>query len=289
MQPLTRTLAPALLLIGSALAPSETASARDGNRIELPRQNRGRIVALATSHGLATAIAFAQPTGDRIPTDAGDLTVHPINHGTFVMQWQGKTIYVDPVGGADRFVAFPAPDLILITDIHGDHLNAETVAAVATAKTKILAPAAVAEKLPAGERAQTTVLANSDQTELLCINVEAVPMYNLTPERQKFHTKGRGNGYVVTLGGLRVYVSGDTEDIPEMRKLKNIDVAFVCMNLPYTMDVKQAASAVLDFRPKIVYPFHYRGGGGRKSDVKLFEKLIGDDNGIEVRVRNWYP
>jgi L-ascorbate metabolism protein UlaG (beta-lactamase superfamily) len=289
MQPLSRSLAAALALIGAAIAPLETASADDGNGFQLLRHHSGRIIAQAPAGGVVTAIANAQPAGDRVPTNAGDLTVHPINHATLVMQWQGKTIYVDPVGGADRFGAFPDPDLILITDIHGDHLNVETVAAVAAAKTKILAPAAVAEKLPASHRAQTTVLANGDQTELLRIKVEAVPMYNLTPERQKFHTKGRGNGYVVTLGGLRVYVSGDTEDIPEMRKLKNIDVAFVCMNLPYTMDVKQAASAVLDFRPKIVYPFHYRGGGGRKSDVKLFEKLIGDDSGIEVRVRNWYP
>ncbi len=113
-------------------------------------------------------------------------------------------------------------------------------------------------------------------------------MYNLTKERLRFHTKGRGNGYVVTLGGKRFYVSGDTEDVPEMRSLKDIEVAFVCMNLPYTMDVKQAARGVLIFRPRIVYPYHYRGQGGTRSDLEMFRALIGDDQPIEVRLRDWY-
>jgi len=108
-------------------------------------------------------------------------------------------------------------------------------------------------------------------------------MYNLTADRLKYHNKGRGNGYVVTVGGKRIYISGDTEDIPEMRALKNIDVAFVCMNLPYTMTEEQAASAVREFKPKIVYPFHYRG-----SDVEKFKKLVGEDSGVEVRLRDWY-
>jgi L-ascorbate metabolism protein UlaG (beta-lactamase superfamily) len=109
-------------------------------------------------------------------------------------------------------------------------------------------------------------------------------MYNLTAERLKFHTKGRGNGYVVTLGGKRIYLSGDTEDIPEMLALKNIDVAFVCMNLPYTMTVEQAARAVRAFRPRVVYPYHYRG-----SDLNKFKELVGTDAGVEVRLREWYP
>ena len=108
-------------------------------------------------------------------------------------------------------------------------------------------------------------------------------MYNLTADRLKYHNKGRGNGYVFTVGGKRIYISGDTEDIPEMRALKNIDVAFVCMNLPYTMTEEQAASAVREFKPKIVYPYHYRG-----SDVEKFKKLVGEDSGVEVRLRDWY-
>ncbi len=108
-------------------------------------------------------------------------------------------------------------------------------------------------------------------------------MYNLTADRLKFHDKGRGNGYVLTLGGKRVYLSGDTEDILEMRALKNIDVAFVCMNLPYTMTVDQAASAVREFKPKIVYPYHYRG-----SDLEKFKTAVGSDLGVDVRIRDWY-
>ena len=109
-------------------------------------------------------------------------------------------------------------------------------------------------------------------------------MYNLTAERKNFHTKGRGNGYVLTIGGKRIYISGDTEDIPEMRTLKNIDVAFVCMNLPFTMEVEKAADAVKEFKPKIVYPYHYRG-----SDLQKFKTLVNETPGIEVRLREWYP
>jgi L-ascorbate metabolism protein UlaG (beta-lactamase superfamily) len=229
----------------------------------------------------------AELTGDRIATDDGALVIHPIGHATFVMGWKDKGIYVDPVGGAGAFEGLPRPNLILITDIHGDHLNADTVQAVRTDATAIIAPAAVAEKLPEALRKATTVLANGKKTEAAGIEVEAIPMYNLTKERLKFHTKGRGNGYVVTLGGKRVYISGDTEDIPEMRKLKNIDAAFVCMNLPYTMSVDRAADAVLEFQPKIVYPYHYRGQGGF-SDVKEFQRLVGKNKDIEVRLLQWY-
>ena len=218
--------------------------------------------------------------GDKIATRDGDLVVHPINHATFAMAWKDKTIYVDPVGGGKRFDGLPKPDLILVTDIHGDHLDAGTLEAIGGSAT-IVAPAAVAEKLP--EKLQTTVLANGESKSVAGISVEAVPMYNLTADRLKFHNKGRGNGYVVTLGGKRVYISGDTEDIPEMRALKNIDVAFVCMNLPYTMTIEQAAGAVREFKPKIVYPYHYRG-----SDTEKFKQLVGSDGGVEVRLRDWY-
>ena len=218
--------------------------------------------------------------GDKIATRDGDLVVHPINHATFAMAWKDKTIYVDPVGGGKRFDGLPKPDLILVTDIHGDHLDAGTLEAIGGSAT-IVAPAAVAEKLP--EKLQTTVLANGETKSVAGVSIEAVPMYNLTADRLKFHTKGRGNGYVVVLGGKRVYISGDTEDIPEMRALKNIDMAFVCMNLPYTMTVEQAAGAVREFKPKIVYPYHYRG-----SDTEKFKQLVGNDSGVEVRLRDWY-
>jgi len=221
--------------------------------------------------------------GDRIETRQGDLVLHPINHATLALGWNGITVYVDPVGGAAPFAGLPGPDLILITDIHGDHLNAETLQAVAGSETALVAPSAVVDKLPASLKDHAKTLDAGNQTSFRSIQIEAVPAYNLTPERQRFHSKGRGVGFVLTLGGKRVYLSGDTEDIPEMRSLKNIDVAFVCMNLPYTMTVKQAADAVRAFKPRIVYPYHCRN-----SDLEDFKKRVGADAGVEVRIRDWY-
>jgi L-ascorbate metabolism protein UlaG (beta-lactamase superfamily) len=222
-------------------------------------------------------------TGDHIATDAGDLIIHPIAHATFYMGWDGKTILVDPVGGAEPFEGLPSPDLILLTDIHGDHLDNPTLEAVVGADTVIVAPAAVVAQLPEGLAAQARTLDNGAELSLLNVGIEAIPMYNLTEDRLQFHDKGRGNGYVVTVGGKRIYISGDTEDILEMRALQNIDVAFVCFNLPYTMTEEQAASAVREFAPGIVYPYHYMG-----SDTEAFAALVAEADGIEVRNRAWY-
>ncbi|HVV73757.1 MAG TPA: MBL fold metallo-hydrolase [Verrucomicrobiae bacterium] len=237
------------------------------------------LLALAPSSGPADD----PPSPNSISTEDGALKIVPINHATLALQWKGKTILVDPVGGAKVFRELPKPDLILVTDIHGDHLNKETLADLTAPETKLVCPAAVADQLTSDLRKHAIVLANGQATEPLGIKVEAIPMYNLTSERLKFHTKGRGNGYVVTIGGKRLYLSGDTEDIPEMLALKNIDVAFVCMNLPYTMTVEQAARAVRAFKPKVVYPYHYRG-----SDLNKFKELVGTDGGVEVRLRDWY-
>ena len=133
------------------------------------------------------------------------------------------------------------------------------------------------------------VLANGEKTEAEGIAVEAVPAYNTTPGKEKFHPKGRDNGYVLTMGGKRVYIAGDTEDTAEMRALKGIDVAFLPMNLPYTMSVEKAADAIRQFKPKIVYPYHYRSGDGTKADLEELKKLVGKDSGVEIRVRDWYP
>jgi L-ascorbate metabolism protein UlaG (beta-lactamase superfamily) len=219
---------------------------------------------------------------DTVPTQDGDLKIYPINHATLALQWKGKTIYVDPVGGAKAFEGLPAPDLILVCHIHGDHFDKATLSAVA-GKAVFAAPATVAEQMPADLRPRTTVLTNGQRAEIAGIPVEAIPAYNTTQARLNNHPKGRDNGYVLTLGGKRIYISGDTEDIPEMLALKNIDVAFLCMNLPYTMDVTQAAKAVRAFKPRIVYPYHSRG-----SDLEEFKKQVGTDAGVEVRVRDWY-
>ena len=243
------------------------------------------LAALALLLGPTGPSAFAADklTGDVVPAADGELIIHPVNHATFVMGWNDQVIYVDPVGGGKRFDGLPRPGLILLTHEHGDHLSAETLLAVAGEKTVLVAPPSVAKRLPEKLRAQTVVLTNGETKSVAGISIEAVPMYNTTPEHLKFHPKGIGNGYIVTLGGKRVYISGDTEDIPEMRALKNIDVAFICMNQPYTMTEEQAASAVRAFKPKVVYPYHSRG-----SDLEKFKNLVDADSGVEVRLRNWY-
>ena len=238
------------------------------------------VLTLAAVALLAPGVS-AQMMGDHIATNGDDLIIHPVNHASFVMTWGPHPIYVDPVGGAEMYDGLPRPHIILVTDIHGDHLNAETLTALATGPARIIAPPAVAEQLPEELQSRTTVIANGEHTDFMGMSFEAIPMYNTTQDRLQYHTKGRGNGYVATIGGKRIYISGDTEDIPEMRALQNIDVAFICFNLPYTMTEEQAASAVRAFHPTVVYPYHYRG-----SDVDKFTQLVG--NASEVRVGAWY-
>lgn len=177
----------------------------------------------------------------------------------------------------------------MITDIHGDHLNEATLNALNTANATLIVPQAVMYQLPEGMKSKTQVIGNGESTMAQGVNISAIPMYNLPEDETSRHTKGRGNGYILTMGGKKVYFSGDTEDIPEMRALTGIDVAFVCMNLPYTMDINQAADAVLDFKPAMIYPYHYRGTDGL-ADVAEFKKMVNDGNSqIEVRLKNWYP
>lgn len=226
------------------------------------------------------------PTADVEKVRGGDLTIQPITHATLVLTYQKKNIYIDPTGGVDAFKGLSAPDIILVTDIHGDHFDPKTIQAINTAKATMVVPQAVADKFPAEmDKQKVVILKNGENKTIEGISISAIPMYNLPEAPDAFHTKGRGNGYVLNIGGKNIYISGDTEDIPEMRSLKNIDIAFVCMNLPYTMDVNQAAQAVLAFKPKVVYPYHYRG-----QDVNTFKTLVNNgDKSIEVRLRNWYP
>lgn len=236
-----------------------------------------------------TFICFNLFGQDVIETDKGDLKIHPIVHGTLAIEFNGLTIYVDPYGGAEGFKSLDDADLILITDIHGDHLNKETLTALNTSSSHFIVPEAVAKQMEGIDNAEIEILNNDKSTSFNGINIKALPMYNLPVDAETRHTKGRGNGYLLSFANKTIYISGDTEDIPEMRALKNIDVAFVCMNLPYTMSVDKAADAVLDFKPAIVYPFHFRGQGGL-ADVEKFKSLVNDKNNkIEVRLRNWYP
>ena len=237
----------------------------------------------------ATICLAQRPDPDIIKTKKSDLDIQPILHGTLVLQFDGKTIYVDPYGGAKAFANIKNPDLILITDIHGDHLNTNTLNSLNISSTvTFIVPQAVADKLPEEYHTNLKILKNNRSLKQFGIKIKAIPMYNLPEADDAKHAKGRGNGYILTMGGKNIYISGDTEDIKEMRALKNIDIAFICMNLPYTMNIEQAASAVLEFKPQIVYPYHYRGKPDM-SDTAQFKNLVNTINpNIEVRLRNWY-
>ncbi|MGQ9592467.1 MAG: MBL fold metallo-hydrolase [Planctomycetota bacterium] len=226
---------------------------------------------------------------DGIPTSRGELTVVPIEHASLVLLWDGKAIYVDPVGTAAQFAGLPPADLVLVTHDHSDHLDATSLKALVREGTPFVVPQAVATALAGSgvlEAAEETILANGETTRAAGVGIEAVPMYNITPERLRYHPKGRGNGYVLDCDGARVYISGDTEDTPEMRALREIDLAFICMNLPPTMTGEQAASAVLEFRPKVVYPYHYR----KQEHPQVFRSIVeAATDEVEVRLRDWYP
>lgn len=241
---------------------------------------RTRLVTAAFVALAATVAAQSSlPAADKLAATGGDVTIQPLNHATLQLTWNNHVILIDPTGQAN-YTGLAAPDIILVTDIHGDHLDPAAIAKVRKASTKIVAPAAAAAKLES-----PVVIANGETKTVDTISIEAVPMYNLTrgpAAGQLFHDKGRGNGYVITLGGKRFYIAGDTEGVPEMRALKNIDVAFVPMNLPYTMTEAEAADAVNAFAPKVVYPYHYRG-----SDPAKFAAAVTKGK-IEVRLRDWY-
>ncbi|TVZ28020.1 L-ascorbate metabolism protein UlaG (beta-lactamase superfamily) [Gillisia sp. Hel_I_86] len=233
-----------------------------------------------------------EPTAEVDPEmETSDLALEivPISHATAVIKWGEVVIYTDPVGGADIFKGKDAPSFVLVTDIHGDHMDAKTLETLKLGATKVIVPQAVKDKLPKEMEANLVVMNNGDTQEIMGFSIKAVPMYNLPEAEDAKHTKGRGNGYIVEKDGQRLYISGDTEDIPEMRALENIDVALVCMNLPYTMTVEDAADGVLAFAPKKVYPYHYRGKDGL-SDVSKFKELVNKGNKeIEVVQLNWYP
>ncbi len=237
----------------------------------------------------ALAMNAQSSTLDIVQTTAGPLTIQPIEHASLVLTVHGITIYADPTG-PDKYKGMAAPNIILITDIHGDHFDAKSIDALKTPATILIVPQAVADKLPEADKNNNLViLKNGASTTQSGISIAAIPMYNLPESATAMHTKGRGNGYIINTGGKHIYISGDTQGIPEMRALKNVDIAFVCMNLPYTMDIKEAADAVLEFKPAIVYPYHYRGQNGF-SDVNAFKALVEAGNKkIEVRLKNWYP
>jgi L-ascorbate metabolism protein UlaG (beta-lactamase superfamily) len=241
-----------------------------------------RPLALFLLCGIVYFSVQAQPARQTqtFETSAGVVKITPIYHASLLIQVAGENIYVDPAKPAN-FSGLPPADLILITHIHGDHMDPNSISQISKAGTEIFAPPAVVETVTSAHP-----ISNGDTKTWDGWTIEAVPMYNIKRGPSPgtlYHPKGLGNGYVLTYGGERFYFSGDTENIPEMRALKNIDVAFVCMNLPYTMPPDEAAEAVKAFHPKIVIPYHYRG-----SDLSVFKNDL-QGTGIEVRLLDWYP
>jgi L-ascorbate metabolism protein UlaG (beta-lactamase superfamily) len=224
------------------------------------------------------AASAAPPAGaDVITTSQGDLAIHPVMHATLWMTFGGKTLVLDPWSKAGAKLDGVKADYVFLTDIHGDHFDPDGLAKVKQASTVLVGPKVLAEKVPG-----LVVMANGEKKDFGGFSVEAVPMYNLQrgPGPGKlFHDKGRGNGYVMTFGDKRVYVSGDTECVPEIKALPAIDVAFLCMNLPYTMPPSEAGECARAFKPKVLYPYHHRDSNPDE---------MGALPGTEVRKRAWY-
>lgn len=223
---------------------------------------------------------------DTLETSAGPVSITPIHHGTVAFAFKDKTIVVDPFSEAPSG-SLPKADLVLITDIHGDHYDPKAIELVRQDSTLFVVPKVVADKLAeAATKNAVETLANGAELTALDIRIRAVAMYNLErgPEAGKlFHDKGRGNGYVLGFGDKQVYLSGDTECTPEMKALTHIDLAFVCMNLPYTMPPSEAAACVTTFKPKVLIPYHYRG-----SDLSQLDGLLKAAPQVELRKRDFY-
>ena len=230
--------------------------------------------------GFMVALGAAAMAADTIPATGGNVVLTPMGHAHVQIEYAGKVIQIDPTGASNLATAKPA-DVVIVTDVHGDHMDPPSIDKVKKASTIYVAPKALEGKFPG----KTEIIANGETKTVDGISITAVPMYNLTrgpAAGQLFHDKGRGNGVILTLGGKRIYFAGDTECVPEIKALKNIDVAFVPMNLPYTMTAAETADAVKAFAPKIVYPYHSRG-----QDTAAFAAAL-KDTGIDVRLRDWY-
>ncbi|MEJ5258645.1 MAG: MBL fold metallo-hydrolase [Anaerohalosphaeraceae bacterium] len=215
---------------------------------------------------------------DVFPTDLGDLVITFIGHGTLMMTCGGKVIHIDPWTQLADYTKLPKADLILITHEHRDHLDAKAVELLGKDGTIVVITEKCRETVPNG-----LVMKNGDRKKLLDLDIEAVPAYNLVqkrPDGQPFHPKGQGSGYIITFGKTRVYIAGDTENIPEMQNLNDIAVAFLPMNLPYTMTPQMTAAAARMFRPKVLYPYHYG-----QTDPNELVRLLAEDKDIEVRIR----
>jgi L-ascorbate metabolism protein UlaG (beta-lactamase superfamily) len=215
---------------------------------------------------------------DIFKSTAGDIEITFVGHGSLIIKAAGQIIYIDPFGTLTEYSKLPKADLILVTHDHFDHLDIAAIDKIRTKNTKV-----VLTEIGAGKLSGGIVMKNGDTQTVTGVKIEAVPAYNLIHKRdtgQPFHPKGQGNGYVLTFGDKRIYVAGDTENTPEMKALKNIDIAFLPMNLPYTMAPEMVADAALAFKPRVLYPYHYG-----ETDTSRITALLGNNKDIEVRIR----
>jgi len=264
----------AMLLAASACSRTATVSPTTLPAPAVAGEGGDALIASARDDGRA-----APAGGDVLATSAGDVRIVPVYHGTLRLEIDGTTVWIDPWSQGD--LSGPEADYVLVTDVHPDHFDPAALESVRKDDTVVVAPAAVAEKVPGA-----VALANGESRAFGNLSVRAIPMYNLKrgPEEGKlYHDKGRGNGYLITIGDKVVYVSGDTECTEEMKALEDVDVAFVSMNLPYTMPPSEAAVCVRAFRPKVLYPYHYRG-----SDLAELQADLADVPEVEIRLRDWY-
>jgi L-ascorbate metabolism protein UlaG (beta-lactamase superfamily) len=223
----------------------------------------------------------AQPTfeSDSFQTASGSLIITFIGHGTLMLKYNNMIIHVDPVSSMADYNKLPKADLILVTHEHGDHLDAKAIETLSKEHTRLLVTAKCSEAL---KNPLAVIMKNDEKATIDGIGIEAVPAYNIIgkrPSGQPFHARGEGNGYILSMGGLRIYIAGDTENTPEMKALKNIDIAFLPMNLPYTMTPEMVADAAMAFKPGILYPYHFG-----QTDTSLLLALL-KDSGIDVRIR----
>ena len=218
------------------------------------------------------------PAFDKINTSAGIVEMHFIGHGSLMFKVNGSVIHIDPVRSSGNYDFLPKADIILVTHEHGDHLDADLIGTLKKQGTLVFCNPNAAKAIP-----WAMVMTDGGRQEVKNIVIEAVPAYNIVNERapgQPFHPKGQGIGYILTIGGKKFYIAGDTENTPEMKALKNIDVAFLPMNLPYTMTPAMVADAALSFKPAILYPYHF----GETNTDELVNLL--KDSDIEIRIRN---
>ncbi|MBN2320978.1 MAG: MBL fold metallo-hydrolase [Acidobacteria bacterium] len=213
---------------------------------------------------------------DIVKTSGGDLKITCIGHASLMFTFSGKVIHIDPTTMVyPDYASLPKADLVLVTHEHGDHMDVKAIDAIRTPDTKVVSNAASAKSI-----SDAIIMKNGEKQTVAGISIEAVPAYNL---EKPFHPKGNGNGYILTFGDKRIYVAGDTENVPEMKALKGIDVAFLPMNQPYTMTPEQVADAARAMMPRILYPYHYRFG---ETDTGKLVDLLKDEPGIEVRLRD---